>query len=244
MPPPDLPLWGRRRSHLSLALAGGSVFNASRMMQNTTIRRRLAAECFLIFGVLPFILYLLRPHGMIYIILWVGTILAWRHTRYHGPAKWRELWNFAALTPQAAKSILWRFIPFAIALLLFTWLVIPDALFSLPRRSLYVWAMVMLLYPPLSAVPQEIIFRGYFFRRYRLLFRDQWMSVASALAFGWVHVVLQNWVAVVFSIIGGYIFSHTYRKTNSLAAVCFEHALYGCYIFTIGMGFYFYHGNQ
>ena len=42
---------------------------------------------------------------------------------------------------------------------------------------------------------------------------------------------------------GGLFFADTYAKTRSLAAVYFEHALYGCYLFTIGLGFYFYHGN-
>jgi len=215
------------------------------MMQNTTIIRRLAAEFLVIFGVFPFALSLLRPpHAWLYVILWVAAVLAWRGTRYHGPAKWRDIWNFSAFTRPVVKSILIRFAPCAAALLIFTWVMYPDILFSLPRKSLKVWALVMLLYPLLSVVPQEIIFRSYFFRRYRALFSNVTMNLASAVAFGWAHIVLQNWIAVVFSAIGGYLFAHTYRKTNSLAVASFEHALYGCYIFTIGLGFYFYHGNR
>jgi len=125
--------------------------------------------------------------------------------------------------------------------------------------------MVMLLYPPLSALPQEIIFRSYFFCRFRSLFitddphpsplpdreraakgkaqaGEGVLIVASALAFGWVHIVLQNWVAVAFSFAGGLLFGDTYQRTHSLAATCLEHALYGCTLFTFGLGFYFYHG--
>jgi hypothetical protein len=49
-------------------------------------------------------------------------------------------------------------------------------------------------------------------------------------------------VAVVFSMIGGYFFATTYTRHKSLAAAFIEHSLYGCYLFTIGLGYYFYHG--
>jgi membrane protease YdiL (CAAX protease family) len=127
-------------------------------------------------------------------------------------------------------------------LLAFTAFMIPDHLFSLLQKPDR-WVMVIFLYPVLSALPQEIIFRSFIFRRFAPLFTPTQLSIASALAFGWAHIILMNWVAVVFSFLGGLLFTDTYRKTRSLAAVCFEHALYGCYIFTIGLGFYFYHGN-
>jgi len=49
-------------------------------------------------------------------------------------------------------------------------------------------------------------------------------------------------LAVVMTSIGGLIFGWRYMKSRSLAAVSFEHALYGQLVFTIGLGRYFYHG--
>ncbi len=104
--------------------------------------------------------------------------------------------------------------------------------------------MVMCLYPLLSVVPQEIIFRPFFFRRFEPLFPRPWlMLAASAITFGFAHVLFQNWVAVLMCMAGGLIFAITYQRTRSLAVVWFEHALYGCFIFTIGLGTYFYHGS-
>jgi len=204
--------------------------------------RTLWIECALAYGALPACISLLKPHGWIYITLWVAGALAWHGCRRHG-VRWKAEWNFSALNREVIKKIGLRFIPCALALLVFTWVMIPEHLFGLPRERPLVWVMVMVLYPLLSVVPQEIIFRSYFFRRFAPIFSDQTINLASAIAFGWVHIVLQNWVAVVFSGVGGWLFADTYRKTGSLAAVCFEHALYGCYLFTIGLGFYFYHGN-
>jgi membrane protease YdiL (CAAX protease family) len=205
---------------------------------------RMKLEILLVFGLLPLTLSLLKPHSWIYIILWVAALLCWLSLRKYHLYDFRADWNAAALNQASVRKILLRFIPIALALFLFAWLFIPDHLFSLPRERPLIWVMVMVLYPLLSVIPQEIIFRSFFFRRYYKLFSNAMLHVASAVAFGWVHILLQNWVAVIFSVFGGLIFAHTYSKNKSLAAGCFEHALYGCYIFTIGMGFYFYHGQS
>ena len=178
-----------------------------------------------------------------YATLWVamGLCLRWlqRHN-YH----FKTDWNAAGLNRANIKAIFLRYLPFAAFLWLFTWLVIPEHLFSLPRERPLVWVLVMILYPLLSVVPQEIIFRSFFFRRYApWLQSEKAMIIASALAFGWLHIILQNWVAITFSAFGGLLFADTYRKKHSLALVCFEHALYGCTLFTLGLGYYFYHGQ-
>jgi uncharacterized protein len=102
---------------------------------------------------------------------------------------------------------------------------------------------VMLLYPILSVIPQELVFRSYIFHRYRALFpNNSWMVGVSAAAFGFVHIVLLDWVAPVLCFLGGIIFSRNYAKHHSLALVSIEHALYGCWVFTVGLGWYFYSG--
>lgn len=55
-------------------------------------------------------------------------------------------------------------------------------------------------------------------------------------------MVLQNWLAVAMTMAGGGLFAWRYDRSRSLAAVWVEHALWGCLIFTIGLGRYFYLG--
>jgi hypothetical protein len=67
------------------------------------------------------------------------------------------------------------------------------------------------------------------------------MVVASALAFGFVHIIFGNWLSVGLSAIGGVLFALTYQQSGSLVLTCIEHALFGDFIFTIGIGQFFFH---
>lgn len=117
----------------------------------------------------------------------------------------------------------------------------PERFLEFARRNTGMWAVVMVLYPVFSVYPQEIVFRGFFFHRYASLFGRPWaLIIASAVVFGYVHVVMGNTLAIALSAIGGVLFGWTYLRTRSLPAVAVEHALYGCFIFTVGLGRYFY----
>lgn len=54
-------------------------------------------------------------------------------------------------------------------------------------------------------------------------------------------VMLEPQDALTF--VGEVLFATCYAETGSLATSCFEHALYGCWLFTLGLGQYFYHGT-
>ncbi len=121
----------------------------------------------------------------------------------------------------------------------------PQLLFSLIKRAPYFWLLSMLLYPLLSVYPQELIYRAFFFHRYQPLFGSSLLMVlASALAFGFVHIIFGNWIAVVLSILGGLLFSITYQHSGSLLFTCMDHAIFGNFIFAIGLGHFFYHGSR
>jgi membrane protease YdiL (CAAX protease family) len=95
----------------------------------------------------------------------------------------------------------------------------------------------------LSVYPQELLYRAFFVRRYRHLFpRKEFLLLASALVFAWMHLIFRNPFAVVLTLVGGLFFTHTYIRTRSLRLVCLEHALYGNLIFTIGLGEFFTQG--
>lgn len=121
----------------------------------------------------------------------------------------------------------------------------PQLLFSLIKRAPYFWLLIMLLYPLLSVYPQELIYRAFFFHRYQPLFGSGLLMIlASALAFGFVHIIFGNWLAVTLCILGGLLFSVTYQHTGSLLFTCLDHAIFGNFIFTIGLGQFFYHGSR
>lgn len=76
----------------------------------------------------------------------------------------------------------------------------PELLFAFPRGHTLIWLMVMVLYPLLSAYPQEIIFRTFFFHRYHRLFpTDTSKIMVSGFCFGLAHVFFANWIAPVLA---------------------------------------------
>lgn len=156
----------------------------------------------------------------------------------------RQLWNSSAL-PSSAAQILHIFAVAAVLVAASVYLLTPERLFGFVKRSPAFWALVMCLYPLLSVYPQGIIYRAFFFERYRTLFPNPAiLIVMSAAAFSFAHIIFRNPIAVGFTLIGGLLFAWRYDTTGSLLTSSFEHALYGCWMFTIGLGGYFYKGAR
>jgi membrane protease YdiL (CAAX protease family) len=91
--------------------------------------------------------------------------------------------------------------------------------------------------------PQELLFRAFLLRRYSAVFKtDRAAAAASAVAFGFAHLMFGNVLAVTATVAGGWLFARRYQRTRSLLVASVEHTLYGGTIFTIGLGRFFYHG--
>jgi membrane protease YdiL (CAAX protease family) len=120
----------------------------------------------------------------------------------------------------------------------------PGSFLSFPRRAPDLWLTIMALYPILSVLPQEFMYRTFFFHRYGPLFGDwRWTAiVVNAGLFGFGHIVFGNWVAVAGTFLVGLLLAYRYDSTRSLWAVWIEHSLYGCLVFTVGLGRYFFTG--
>ncbi|MEN0021114.1 MAG: CPBP family intramembrane glutamic endopeptidase [Planctomycetota bacterium] len=154
----------------------------------------------------------------------------------------RLLWNWRDAKPDLFRICLWWLVGLVFAVV-FVSLVWPDQLFSFPRRAPQVWAVVMLLYPWLSAFPQEITHRAFFFHRYRCILPGRWqMILVNALVFCLLHVVFWNWIALGLTLVGGVLFAYTYDRTRSTLAATIEHALYGNTMFTVGLGSFLFAG--
>ena len=140
--------------------------------------------------------------------------------------------------------IIIRWIIVSILLYLFTSEFFPEKLFIIQKENPTVMYAVLLLYPVFSAFPQEFIFCTFFFKRYKSIFKKEYILIfMSALIFCFAHVFFINWVAPLLSLFGGLMFATTYSKTNSLLLVSIEHALYGNTLFFIGLGWFFWGGS-
>ncbi len=216
-------------------------------------RRYLHVEHAAVFYLIPLIL-LLRDsseHGVILALFFLATFgcFWWlrrdraREARASTPPL-APLWN-ADGAKRAAPAIIGRFVVLGALITAAVWFLTPEHFLGFPRTAPGLWMRVMLLYPVLSVVPQELIWRAFFFQRYRAIFATPTrMILASAASFAFIHVLLENAIAVALTLVGGVLFATTYHRTRSLAAASFEHALYGCLVFTIGLGWYFYLGGR
>lgn len=153
----------------------------------------------------------------------------WRSLRQSPPIEWRVVLAVAGVT--------------LVASILVMLLTRPDALFMILRRSPQTWLLIMILYPLISALPQEIVFRPLFFERYaEILPRPSTAIVLNAALFSLAHLLYWSWVVALFTFAGGLVFSWAYRvkKSFPLAVLC--HGVAGNILFTVGMGVYFYSG--
>ncbi len=142
------------------------------------------------------------------------------------------------------RVILLRGVAVAVAILGFVLVLIPDNLLGFPLHRPWFWLMVMVLYPVLSAYPQEIAYRAFFFARYAPLFRSQTaLILCNAAAFSFLHVIYDNPWAVILTLPAGWLMARTYAVTGSLLLVSLEHGIYGCLSFTLGLGRFFYEGH-
>ncbi len=208
-------------------------------------RRARALEFVLVFLALPTSLIFLRREFAPWLIpfLVVTSIGCFVVLRRDPTFDRRRLWN-AADWRRGLRPILTVFVPGAAALALVTATFLPRSFLSFPRSSPLRWAIVLALYPVLSVYPQELIFRTFLFHRYRAVFRTPAARVAaSALAFGLAHAFLANWIAPTLSLVGGWLFARTYARSDSTLQSCLDHALWGDFLFTVGLGWYFYTGS-
>jgi uncharacterized protein len=143
-------------------------------------------EFLVLFFLLPTVIYVSRLRIHAIPLLWVlMSYCLW--------VLWRD-GNLSLVRPEfvglakCLPSILPLFAAFVIVITALVYRYAPRDLFSFFRKQPALWFPVMLIYPLLSVYPQGIIYRVFFFERYRALFPSAWLMVLmSALAFTYVH---------------------------------------------------------
>lgn len=109
-------------------------------------------------------------------------------------------------------------------------------LLDLPLHRTGLWVLILCLYPFVSAWPQELIYRAFFFHRYGALLGRWGTVVASGMAFGLLHVVYRDPITIALTVPVGLVLALQYQRGRSLAVVWVEHAVYGVALFTLGLG--------
>jgi membrane protease YdiL (CAAX protease family) len=179
-----------------------------------------------------------------HICLWIFSVYAVLMLRHMHKLSWRNLWHGKGWTAAQKKSAVLRFVASAAAIIILTSFLVPERLFRFPIERPGTWVMVMCLYPLLSALPQELVFRSYFTTRFARLFPTPFaMVAANAVLFGLIHVMFHNFVSPSLCLVAGALFAYSYQQHRSLKWAAIEHAAYGCMVFTAGIGFYFVVGH-
>jgi len=155
----------------------------------------------------------------------------------------RRLWSAGGLSGQAGGVALRAAIAALVIAGLVLWLE-PARLLAMPRERPWLWLAGLALYPLVSAWPQEVVYRVFFFHRYRDLFPGPRSALAAnAVAFAVLHLVYPNAVAPLLSLPAGLVLGWTYLRTRRLGPVWLEHSIYGVLLFTLGLGRFFYDGR-
>ncbi len=120
---------------------------------------------------------------------------------------------------------------------LFVWITNKEAFFSVLLNKPKLWLIILFIYSVFSVYPQELVYRTFFFKRYESLFKNGHQLIfLNAIVFSLGHIFFKNTLVIILTFLGGLLFAFTFTKTKSTILVSIEHAIYGSWLFTVGMG--------
>lgn len=202
-------------------------------------KSRRIREIIIIYIVLPLLVkYLFDLEGMLKVIpvlvlaVFVLIILLRDSTFPNGLlVRW---------APVEWKWLLVRVAVVSLFTLVVVWFWYPHLLFEFPQKKVTHYLPALAAYPFISVLPQELVFRSWYYHRYKTVFSDKTSAVfVNSLCFAFMHVVYNNWIAIAGAFAISFIFSYNYHKYRSLPVLVLEHFLYGLVIFTVGLGKFF-----
>lgn len=140
---------------------------------------------------------------------------------------WKSFW----------KQTFLKFVIIAFVTMGYVYFTDASALFRVVAHKPTLWLFILFVYTVFSVYPQELIYRTFFFQRYEDFFsNNNQLLFLNAVVFSLGHIFFKNTLVLVLTFLGGLLFAFTYNKTKSTVLVSIEHAIYGCWLFTVGMG--------
>jgi len=135
------------------------------------------------------------------------------------------------------KRVIANFILIALITSLYVFITDRDSFFNVMITKPKLWIVILFVYSFFSVYPQELIYRTFFFQRYNALVSNKALFIfINAIVFSLGHIFFRNTLVLVLTFFGGLLFAFTYSKTKSTLLVSIEHAIYGSWLFTVGMG--------
>ena len=192
-------------------------------------------EFFFIFFILPSAIFFLDSSIIVFLTLYLVFTLSIVILYFD------KSFSFTSLR----KKVDWKFIIiFSLIFLSLSFfyviLVDKDLLFIFPKTNFELWLLVILTYPFLSVIPQEIVYRVFFFQRYFPNERSfYFLTLLNMIVFSYGHIVFNNVHAILITAIVSPIFTYAYLKKSFFTCIVL-HALGGQIIFTLGLGKYFF----
>ena len=120
---------------------------------------------------------------------------------------------------------------------IYMYVVEKSYLFYMVIEKPQTWLLFVGIYSLLSVYPQELIYRTFYFKRYKALFSNTQLFIyVNAIIFSLAHLFFGSLMVQIITLIGGLIFAWTYHKTQSTFLVSIQHAIYGSWLFSVGMG--------
>lgn len=145
-----------------------------------------------------------------------------------------------------AKGLGWKFffrnatiklLGIAILTSVYVYFTKSSDLFVVLRQNPELWIKILFIYSVFSVYPQELIYRTFYFQRYEVLFKNKrQLLFINAVVFSLAHLFFGNTLVIILTFLGGLLFAFTFQRTKSTLLVSIEHAIYGCWLFTVGMG--------
>ena len=135
------------------------------------------------------------------------------------------------------KHVFVKLLIIAFLTIVYMWFTAKQDLFHVLFQKPKLWVVILFAYATFSVYPQELIYRTLYFQRYESLFKSKSLFIfLNAIVFSLGHIFYRNPLVLLMTFLGGILFALTYDKTKSTILVSIEHTIYGCWLFTVGMG--------
>ena len=145
------------------------------------MKNKLLALEFLVLCVcLPSVIIVFKLAPFMFFFLWSAALYCFFILRFRHNEHFKNLWKWNAVTWENMRPILTRFILASIGMLVFIYFIDPERMFGIVKERPQIIPFLLVMYPLISALPQEFIFCSFFFERYKRFFRtDIAMNIAS-----------------------------------------------------------------
>jgi membrane protease YdiL (CAAX protease family) len=205
-------------------------------------RLRLGAEFGALYVAAPLMMALAAPPTLLFPVLFAVTGIGLALLHFTPGFSWRELWRgWDRIDWRAVGLFGAATVAVGLAVMLAT---APQGLFGLARQNPALMLLVALLYPVLSALPQEIVFRPLFFRRYGPILPGLRPAIwLNAALFSLAHLMYWSWIVAAMTFAGGLAFAWAYEARRNFPMAVAMHAAAGVIVFVLGLGAFFYSGN-